>query len=102
MNPQTFLPRMNPVNAHILNAILCEGQVLVHYRMGMADGITLLSRRGPEVEFSDLAEDEMSPVVDARPKLDPHQPETRHYRAILRYSSNENRQLSNEIMVTLP
>ena len=93
---------MNPYGAHILNAMLREGEVVLDYRIGVADGITLLSRRGVEEEFSALAEDEVSPVVDARPKLDPHQPETRYYRAILRYSSDEIRQLSNEIVLTLP
>ncbi len=93
---------MNPLSSHILKAILHDDKVLLSYQLGAADGITLLSRRGPEVEFSALAEDEPPPVIDARPKLDPGQPETRRYRAILRYSSNENRQLSNEIVVTLP
>jgi hypothetical protein len=93
---------MNPVSTHILQAILHEGKVWLSYRIGIADGITLLSRRGLEAEFSALAEDEAPPVIDARPKLDPHRPETRHYRAILRYSSNEIRQLSNDIVLTLP
>ena len=93
---------MNPLSSHILTAILRENEVLLHYRLGAADGITLLSRRGPEAEFSAIAEDESPPVIDARPKLDPNQPETRRYRAVLRYSSNENRQFSNEIELTLP
>jgi hypothetical protein len=93
---------MNPLSSHILTAILRENKVLLNYRLGAADGITLLSRRGPESEFSEFAEDESPPVIDARPKLDPDQPETRRYRAVLRYSSNENRQFSNEIELTLP
>ena len=93
---------MNPFSTQTLTAILHEGKVWLSYRLGLADGITLLSRRGSEVEFSAIAEDEPAPVVDDRPKLDPHHPETRRYRAILRYSSHECRQLSNEIVLTLP
>lgn len=93
---------MNPDNSHILKGALHGDNVLLSYHLGVADGITLLSRRGLEAEFSAFAEDESSPVIDARAKLDPDQPETRRYRAILRYSSDENRQLSNEIMLTLP
>jgi hypothetical protein len=40
--------------------------------------------------------------LDTRPKLDPQHPEKRHYRAILRYSANETRLLSNEVVLTLP
>lgn len=93
---------MNPDSAHILKAALHGDGVLLSYHLGVADGITLLSRRGLEAEFSAFAEDEPPPVVDARPKLDPNQPEIRHYRAILSYRSNAMCQLSNEIVLILP
>ena len=93
---------MNALSSHVLTAILHDNKVLISYRLGLADGITLLSRRGREPEFSTIAEDESPPVLDARAKLDPDQSETRHYRAILHYSANEVRQFSNEIVLTLP
>ncbi len=93
---------MNPVSAQILKAILCDGKVWLNYQLGVADGITLLSRRGDEAEFTAIAEDEPAPVVDARPKLDSTQPETRRYRAILSYRTNAMCQLSNEVTFTLP
>ena len=93
---------MHPHRTGILSATIRDGTVLLSFQVGAADGITLLSRRGSETEFSPIAEDEPSPVVDARPKLDPDQPETRYYRSVLRYSSSENRQLSNEVRLTLP
>lgn len=93
---------MNPLKVQILAAILRDGKVWLTYQMGLADGITVLSRRGAEPEFTALAEDEPGPVVDARPKLDPALPEIRRYRAILRYSADEIRRFSNEIVLTLP
>ena len=93
---------MHPHSTPVLTATLLDDSVLLSFRLGMADGITLLSRRGPEPEFSPISEDDPSPVVDARPKLDPGQPETRFCRAVLRYSSSENRQISNEVRLTLP
>ena len=93
---------MHPSGTQVLMATLFPDKVLLSYRIGMADGITLLSRRECEPEFSAIAEDDPSPVVDARPKLDPHCSETRYYRAVLRYSSSENRQLSNEVRLILP
>lgn len=86
----------------IIEARLRDGVVCVSFRLGLADGFTLLSRRGGEEDFSALAEDDPIPLIDARPKLDPLRPETRYYRAILRYSSNETRKSSNEIVLTLP
>lgn len=71
------------------------------YRLGIAEGIKLLSRRGTEEEFSAMAEDQPSPVLDSRPKLNPDMPETRCYRAILTYRSGET-QLSDEIRFTAP
>ncbi len=92
---------MNPPGAHTLEANLCGGVVLLHYRLGVADSIRLLCRRGPEREYAMLAEDEPAPVTDCRPKLDPDRPETRYYRAILSYA-NSMCQFTNEIMVPLP
>ena len=92
---------MSP-NARDLTATLQGNAVLLSYGIGIADGVTILSRRESEPDFSPIAEDEPSPVCDTRPKLDPLRPETRYYRAILRYSSNENRKLSNEVRLTLP
>lgn len=93
---------MNSVRDPILEAILRDGNVWLSYQLGIADGITLFSRRGLEAEFTALADDEPAPVIDARAKLDPHLPETRHYRAILRYSADEIRRFSNEIVMTVP
>jgi hypothetical protein len=93
---------MNATCTPILIAILQDGKVWLSYRLGLADGITLLSRRGIEAEYSAIADDEPAPVVDARPKLDAHRPEIRYYRAVLRYSANEIRMFSNEIVLTLP
>jgi hypothetical protein len=93
---------MHPSATHVLTATLVDDQALLSFRLGLADGITLFSRRESEQDFSPIAEDDPSPVVDSRPKLNPSQPETRCYRAILRYSSSENRQLSDEVWLTLP
>lgn len=93
---------MHPRSARILTATVLDDRVHLSFQIGLADGITLFSRRGSEPDFSPIAEDDPSPVVDARPKLDPGQPETRVYRAVLRYSSSENRQFSNEVRLTLP
>jgi hypothetical protein len=94
---------MSPLTtAHILSGILTDGTVLLSYRLGLADGITVLSRRGTESDFAPLAEDEPAPVIDARPKLAAAGPEVRHYLAILRYSANEVRQLSNEVVLVVP
>jgi hypothetical protein len=93
---------MHPSATHVLSATLVDDQALLSFRLGLADGITLFSRRESEPDFSAFAEDDPSPVIDARPKLDPNRPETRCYRAVLRYSNSENRQLSDEVRLTLP
>ena len=93
---------MHPLSTRILSAALDNGRVVLSYRLGMADGITLYSRRAGEPDFSPLAEDDPGPVIDDRPKLNPHQPETRRYRAVLLYSGEENRQMSNEVVLTVP
>ena len=93
---------MHPHSTPVLTAILLSDHVLLSFRIGLADGITVFSRRASEPDFSPIAEDDPSPVMDARPKLNPAQPETRFYRAVLRYSSSENRQLSNEVRLILP
>ena len=72
---------MHPMSVHVLTANLYEGTVRLSFRFGLADGITVFSRRGWETDFPVIAEDEPAPVVDARPKLDPHRPEIRRYRA---------------------
>ena len=93
---------MHPLSTRILSAALDNGRVVVSYTLGMADGITLYSRRAGEPDFSPLSEDDPGPVIDDRPKLNPHQPETRRYRAVLLYSGEENRQMSNEVVLTVP
>ena len=93
---------MHPSSSQVLTATLLNDQALLNFRVGLADGITLLCRRGAEPDFAPIAEDDPSPVVDSRPNLMPGRPEIRCYRAILRYSGSENRQLSNEVRLTLP
>ena len=93
---------MHHLSMSILSAVVDDGRVVVSYKLGMADGITLYSRREGETEFSPLAEDEPAPFIDDRPKLDPHQPEVRRYRAVLLYSGEENRLMSNEVVLTVP
>ncbi len=92
---------MNLPGSHTLEARLCEAGVVLHFRLGVAEGVRLLSRRGAERDYSTLAEDEYPPVTDARPKLDPDRPEVRYYRAILSYA-NAMCQFSNEIMLIVP
>jgi|GEM_PF-2207894 len=93
---------MHPFSSRILSAVIDNGRVVVSYQLGLADGITIYSRRDGEADFSPLAEDEPGPVIDDRPKIDPHQPETRRYRAVLLYSGEENRLMSNEVVLILP
>ena len=104
MRTQTTPACMNPASSHphILEAMLDDGKVRLNYHLGVADRIKVLSRRNGEAEFTAIAEDQPAPVIDARPKLDPHQPETRRYRAILSYGVNTMCQLSNEVVLTLP
>lgn len=92
---------MHPSSSRVLTATLLRDRVLLSYRLGVAVGIKLLSRRGSETEFSTVAEDEASPVIDDRPKLDPDRPESRTYRAIVTFGSGES-QLSDEIKFTVP
>jgi len=92
---------MHPFSSRALTATLFGDKVLLSYRIGAAVSIKLLSRRASEAEFIPVAEDEPSPVLDSRPKLYPHQPETRVYRAIVAYGSGES-QLSDEIKFTVP
>lgn len=88
--------------ASVLSGRLVDGKVVLSFQMGMADGITIFGRRGNEPDFAPLWEDDPSPFVDDRPKLNPDQPELRRYRAVLTYSGEENRQMSNEVVVTVP
>jgi hypothetical protein len=92
---------MYPPGTHTLEAVLCESGVLLHFRLGIAEGIRLLSRRGTECGYSVIAEDEPPPVTDARPKLVPHLPEVRYYRAVVTYA-NAMCQFSGEIAVLIP
>ena len=95
---------MNSLGNGVLNGAVEDGKVVLTYRLGLAEGITIYSRRGSEPDFSPLTEDEdePGPIVDARPKLNPHGPETRRYRAVLLYSGEESRKLSNEIELVVP
>jgi len=93
---------MTSLGKSVLDGKIEDGKVVLNYRLGMAEGITIFSRRGSEPDFSPLAEDEPGPIIDARPKLNPHAPEKRQYRAVLLYSGEESRKLSNEIEVTVP
>ena len=92
---------MHPLSTRVLSARMEGGNVWLSCRRGMADGVTIYSRRGTEPDFSPLA-DETEAVVDDRPKLDPDAPEERRYYAILLYSGEENRMKSNEIVVLVP
>jgi hypothetical protein len=76
--------------------------VFLSFRIGLADGITLQCRRASEKEFLTLADDNASPVVDDRPKIQPLSPELRIYRAVLHYDEGEISQLSKEVRVVLP
>jgi len=93
---------MHPFSRSILTAVVEGDRVVLSYKLGLADGITLYSRRDGEADYSPLAEDEPGPYIDDRPKLIPHQPEIRRYRAILLYSGEENRLMSNEVVLTVP
>lgn len=93
---------MHPFSMSILSAVVDNGRVVVSYKLGLADGITLYGRRAAEPDFSPLVEDEPGPFIDDRPKLNPHEPEIRRYRAVLLYSGEENRLMSNEVVLTLP
>ncbi len=93
---------MHPLTLSVLSAAVENGRVVIRYQLGLAEGITLYSRRAAETEFTPLAEDEPGPFIDERPKLDPRAPEIRRYRAVLLYSGEENRLLSNEVVLTVP
>ncbi|MGI8603194.1 MAG: hypothetical protein ACR2OZ_09355 [Verrucomicrobiales bacterium] len=93
---------MHPLSKRVLTVSLENNKVILTYQLGMADGITIYGRRGQEAEFYPLAEDDPAPFVDDRPKLNPDEPETRRYRAVLLYSDEENRQLSEEVTVVVP
>ncbi len=92
---------MHPADARTLTAALVDNTVVLHFRLDMADGITILCRRDGEKGFATIAEDEPGPVMDARPKLDPHRPEVRHYVAILRFIHQDNTVISSEAKITL-
>lgn len=93
---------MSSQGSRVLTATLQDHSVLLSFRLGIADGITLLCRRPSETDFLTVAEDEDGPVVDCRPKLDPDKPETRIYIAILYYDDGETLRLTNEVRITLP
>ncbi len=93
---------MHALSSRILSAAVQNGRVVVSYHLGLAEGITLYGRRGGEPDFSELAEDQPAPFIDDRPKLKPNEPEERRYRAVLLYSGEESRLLSNEVVLTVP
>ena len=62
---------MFPFSRKVLTATLVNNRVILNYRLGAADGVTIFSRRDGECEFTPLSEDEQGPLVDGREKLDP-------------------------------
>src|SRR5262245_38836105 len=92
---------MHPAAPYTRTAALVDNGVMLHYHPGLADGITILCRRDGEKGYATIAEDQPGPVVDARPKLDPLRPETRHYVAFLRYIHRDNTLITREVRVTL-
>ena len=58
---------MHPFSKSILTAVVEGERVVVSYKLGLADGITLYSRRDGETDYSPLAEDEPGPFIDDRP-----------------------------------
>jgi hypothetical protein len=93
---------MHPLSTRVLTGRVEDGKVVLTYRLGMADGIAIYCRRDCEPEFTLLTEDDPGPFVDDRPKDKSEEPEIRHYRAILLYSGEENRQLSDELVLVVP
>ena len=92
---------VHPNARRLLQASFLGERVVLRFKLGLADGIRIQSRRGEETEFSSIAEDEPSPVIDSRPKLDPREPEVRAYRAIVSYWTGTS-QLSEEVVCTVP
>jgi hypothetical protein len=93
---------MHPLSTRVLTGRVEDGKVKLFYQLGMADSIAIYCRRHTEPDFTLLAEDEPGPFVDDRPKTKSGEPEIRHYRAILLYSDEENRQLSDELVLVVP
>ena len=60
---------MHPFSMSILSAVVENGRVVVSYKLGLADGITLYGRRAAEPDFSPLVEDEPGPFIDDRPNF---------------------------------
>jgi len=91
---------MHPNSRRVLTALRLGTPVLLSYQLGLAEGITLLSRRDSDADSPPSPR--TNRAIDDRPKLDPTRPETRFYRAILRYHGGESRELSEEVSFTLP
>lgn len=92
---------MNVAKNKILTGRVEGGRAVLCCRRGMADDLTIYSRRDGEPEYTALDQDGEE-VVDDRPKLDPRRPEVRRYFAMLLYSGAENRLKSNELVLTVP
>ena len=87
---------MHAADSETLTADFVDNQVVLHFHLG-----TILCRRDGEQRYATLAEDVPGPVFDARPKLDPRLPETRHYLALLRYIHRDDTLVTKEVSVTL-
>ena len=92
---------MSHLESSLLSGQLEQGQVVLFCKRGMADSLTIYSRRDGEKDYLELDESN-DKIVDARPKLDPSRPEIRRYYAMLLYSGDEIRKKSNEIVLTVP
>lgn len=93
---------MNQLTNKVLSGAIVDGKVVLSFRAGMAEGVSIFSRRPGESDFSPLEDEAEGPVVDDRPNLEPGSPEERRYYAILLYSGDETRQKSNEVVVLVP
>jgi hypothetical protein len=63
--------------------------VTISYRKKTFHGIKIYSKRGNEAEFSFLADDSISPYIDARPNLDSAKAELREYYAIYIFNDDK-------------
>lgn len=67
------------------------------------DGVIIESRRGDELEYTELSRDFQSPFIDTRPPLVAGQPEIRYYRLIYIFNDKPYGKYSNIFeMVTMP
>ena len=93
---------MHQLANKVLSGDVVNGQVVLSFRAGMADLVSIYSRRPGESDFSPIEDEAEGLVIDDRPNLEPGTPEERRYYAILLYSGEENRQKSNEIVLVVP